>query len=362
MNGYRSIDGDCEINAKISIYQEVIDGWDSALAYADEIEKVLYDADNDMYYLVRRFSKTSGDRYFRYKVYLMDAMQHVHYIILIDTKGGAKIEIHYPAQRDSQRLNLDYRKWFKYMHIRLLQEQVSRVDLAITIERSAASIIRDILDDKCKTVLSRKTIVTYGGADNPTSLRMGLISNVQVAVYDKSLEVVEKSFKLNYRLKPDDYVKYFGEKTGVTRIEYRIGRKYLRNTGFESPEDVNNEIVDLWASMEQIYFCPTKQVNDHKHEPDDADWWHELPDIEVRSRKSDNVYNRMVARNSLHHVAWKNKYKMMRDRAYGYLASIVVSIAGVRGDVDNALNVVYRRLWRDSEEIKLRALTRFALP
>lgn len=362
MTGYRSIDGDCEINARISVYPEVIDDWDAALAYADEIEPILYDQDNDMYYLVRRFSKTTGDRYFRYKVYLMDSEQHVHYIILLDTKGGAKIEIHYAAQRDSQRLNLDYRKWFAYMHIALLQEQVSRVDLAITVDRPAVSIIRDILDGKCKTVLSRKTCATYGGADNPTSLRMGLISNVQVAVYDKSLEVLEKSFKLKYRQKLDDYVKYFGQASGVARIEYRIGRKYLRNTGFETPEDVNRDIVDLWASMEQIYFSPTAQVNDHKHEPVIADWWHDLPDIEVRSTKSDNVYNHMVANSALHHPSWRNRYKMMRDRAYGYLASIVVGIAGTKRDVDNALNVVYRRLWRDSEEIKLRALSRFALP
>lgn len=362
MNGYRSLDGGAVIRLKIANYHDVIEMWSKALSKSVAIEPRKY-AD-DRFYSVVSHDLKQGLSFYRYQADVLDSCGNCLYSMLFDIRGAVKIEVRYAAQRDSMKLNLEYRKLFDHLNIRILEEKVARVDLAITIEKKPSDVIAHIIDGRYNSLLNRSSLVVYGAP--ATSVRIGNLKNVEVAVYDKYDELLCNSAKLSYQLKLDDFEAHFKESQEVTRIEYRLSRTYLRNIGIFTPEDVNNSVFDLYATMQQKYFMPTVKVPDGHHALKVSPWWDELPPLVEKCQNQERriMFTTFSKKNIFHpSPIWSHSYEMMMSRAKGYLASIVSSMARVSQNVDTALNIVMSRVVKDdfTSDVRLRASSRFAL-
>ena len=78
MKGYRSIDGDCVIKAKL-ILSSIIDVWIHAFTVADELDKVEFK--QGLYYKVRNVTIKEGLRLYRYKLLVVDDNNNLYNII-----------------------------------------------------------------------------------------------------------------------------------------------------------------------------------------------------------------------------------------------------------------------------------------
>ncbi len=102
---------------------------------------------------------------------------------------------------------------------------------------------------------------------------------------------------------------------------------------------------------------PLDRVPDGHHKFSCSQWWNELPPM---VQKFKNQQGRiMFNKDLLSPVGWVSKYKMMMSRTEGYIASVVASMARVEGNLDDAIQIVFRRLIASSDSIYLRAKSRF---
>lgn len=367
MYGYYSIDGGAVVRAKISVNHNLSDIWAKALMIAKETEFSRYNA--DFFYSVRECNLKRGQKYYKYAVEIVNSDKVSFYTILIDLKGYAQIDIRYGAQRCENKLNLSYRDWFKFAGFHILEERICRVDLAITLDSDASSIIRDVLEGRFRSLLSRRYFNLIGDPDSPSYVRLGRPDNIEVAIYDKRLEMMENSYKLSYKEKLEDYLERFQDADHVTRLEFRLFRNYLQNVEVNTPDDVNKELFSLWATMVTRYFVPTKTVYDGHHEAAIADWWLKLPPLGVNLKAKTkqgpimfNVITRELYRAKTYvSREWYGKHRDYMNRAEGYIASIAASIARVPENLDTAIQVVFRRLLKEGDLIYARARSRFAL-
>lgn len=356
MKGYRSLDGGAVVNGQVTL-SECYSIWEDALDVASETEYVSFS--DDYFYSVRYCSIRARKVVYRYKVSICDREKNEFFTILLDPKGNYKVEIRYAAQRMNCSLNLDYRLFFDYLNVEILTEEVSRLDLSLTVLKPIEEIVYHVVEKKYSSVLKRVNYFSYGDPTSPSSIRFGDIHNVEVSIYDKSKEAFDNSFRLEYRLKLDDLNEVFGDSPNVSRIEWRLGRRYLKAVGLTSPDDINNSIFDLYLTMQTRYFCPTDSVPDGHHKIPNSSWWDDLPSLEGYAK--DQKGRIMFITDLQKHVGWSNKFKMMFSRTKGYISSIVASMARVADNVDTALQEVFKRLIFDSKDIDLRARAKVAL-
>lgn len=374
MDGYYSIDGGAVVRARVAINTDITDVWSKSLTNAREIEFKSF-GQHGLYYNVIEKRLKKGQRYYTYCLDVVDSSRTLLYSVLVDLKGYLQIDIRYGAQRCENRLNTGYRELLEYLRFRVLEEKISRVDLAITVRKNPQEVIKHVIDRKYKSLLSRRFVTVIGDPDKPEYVRIGSPDNVEVAIYDKHREMLANSYKLSYKDKLEDYLDRFDGAEDVCRIEYRLFRNYLHHVDIVSPDDVNKELFSLWATMLTRYFAPTEKPYDGHNDQPVASWWLELPQLGVQlktqgkdGKKGPIMFNRVMARLGVldyrilkTYVSreWYGAHKTMMSRAEGYIASMAASMARVPENVDKCIQIVFRRLLKEGDIIYARAMSRF---
>lgn len=115
-----------------------------------------------------------------------------------------------------------------------------------------------------------ESIATYGGKNQERNYLIGKVNSVQLAVYDKSYEII-KSDKVDYF--HDEWSVYslgvYDPRNTVRRIEARIHHQVIREIGqglgisLESFVDVSNYLTDIWRyalKINRLNIMPGKDL------------------------------------------------------------------------------------------------------
>ena len=175
---------------------------------------------------------------------------------------GVRVHCEYQAFRNNRKLsdlNLELHKILHVLGFIVQKERLSRIDFNLTINHDMKNINDAVKNDR---IVNRcEEIHTTGGRRFFSSFRIGNISNIEFAIYDKLKELrakydADKVLDLSSVFQGD-------LSESLTRYEFRLGRAFLHAVGVETLQDyIENEfaVVNyLTLNWFQVLEDPTKR-------------------------------------------------------------------------------------------------------
>jgi len=200
--------------------------------------------------------------------------------VCIDANGGKhypEIKVHYTSAMlwrvGVQKAWDDTKNWINQW-AEVTENKVSRVDLCTDVESPLPKLSHDFREVNGKAITRNRyvSITRHNSGLLESGYSFGSGSPVRCRVYDKELEIERQSYKEWFH----DLWREAGWQGGpVTRVEFQMRRKFLKDRGINTIEQLIDRQSDIWQYLtcEWLLLCVPSNTDTNKSRWSTKPFW-----------------------------------------------------------------------------------------